>query len=262
LDSPERSSAGEARKLQVWNAAIAACKAGQAMVLSWLFLSGRPAKVDACIPWHLWDVVKIEDGDTCIQFEVKIMIEEMLSCFGILNPDSACLISYLLFHNAILLPDTACLMALLEVGLYSKLICFMAVREGKAGFLDLAVDRGCPCDCFCLYRAAEMGHLSVLERLWSLLGLDCVYDHEEQPDSEKVAAIQGAAILAAKYGQTKCLQALLHWGGQYLDQEDVGLAAARGGHLSCLRALHKYVYPTCRYTVPTLYIELLSGFKH
>jgi hypothetical protein len=227
LDSPERSSAGEARKLQVWNAAVAACREGQEPILSWLFLSrrtsGRPAEVDACIPWHLWDVVTLEDGDKCTESKVNLIIEELLSRYAILNP------------------DTACLMALLEVGFKSRWMCLMAVRKGKADFLNHAVDWGCPYDYEVLYIAAELGHLPILERLWSLLGLDCI--DEEQPDSKKVTAIELAAFRAAQYGQTDCLGALLRLGGPYLDisLRGLGLVAALGGHLSCLKALKKYV---------------------
>jgi hypothetical protein len=228
LDSPERISAGEARKLQVWNAAVAACREDQATVLTWLFLSGWPAEVDACIPWHLWDVVKLEDGDTCEESKVNLMIEELLSRYAILNP------------------GTASLMALLEMGFKSKWMCLMAVREGRAEILDLVVDRERPCDYYdCLYDAAKLGHLPILERLWSLLRLDCTV--KEQPDSKAVKAIQRAARFAAEFGQTECLQALLHWGKRYLNLEDLGYYAACGGHLVCLQALHKYVYPTFMY---------------
>jgi hypothetical protein len=50
LGSPDRGSAGETRKLQVWQAALSACIAGHAGVLSWLFASGWFAEIDAYIP--------------------------------------------------------------------------------------------------------------------------------------------------------------------------------------------------------------------
>jgi hypothetical protein len=149
LDSPERGSAGELRKLQVWDAAVSACKAGQPGVLAWLFASGWPAVVDAHAPWHLRNVVKPDLWDARKEPYLEVILGALEGrADPELSPEMEVCRVYLpelrLCRYAMLNPDPACLQALLNSGCRSEWICLMAALEGRADFWDLAAEHGCP----------------------------------------------------------------------------------------------------------------------
>jgi hypothetical protein len=158
LDSPERGSAGEVRKLQVWDAALSACQAGHARVLSWLFASGWPAEIDAYIPWHLWDLVKPEHWDDSKLPYVKVIR-------GLLPEERLFLPELELCRYAMRNPEPACLEALLNSGCRSRWMYVMAALEGRGDRLDLAAEQGCQLDFLSLVLAAQEGHLPILQRL-------------------------------------------------------------------------------------------------
>jgi hypothetical protein len=225
LDSPERGSAGEVRRLQVWDAALSSCKAGHARVLSWLFASGWPAEVDAHVPWNLRDVVKPENWD----YWMLPYTEDIQGTYPI---DKIFLPEVQLCRYAVQNPDSACLEALINSGCRSRWLCDMAALEGRADLLDLAIERGCPvgkCSC---YFAARAGHLPILQRLRCL------------GRTRRNWFLTTAATVAVDAGKTDCLKALLRWNRRSLDLQELSVNAMRRGHLECLKVLLGYVFST------------------
>lgn len=51
-NAQERGAAGEARKAELWDAALVAGHAGHAHVFKWLFRAGWPAFIDATPEWQ------------------------------------------------------------------------------------------------------------------------------------------------------------------------------------------------------------------
>jgi hypothetical protein len=231
LDSPERGSAGEVRKLQVWEAAHCACKAGHAGVLSWLFAPGWPAEINAYVPRHLPDLVKPEHWDaqkvSCMEDikgtppQERVFVPELLLC-----------------RYAMQNPDPACLVALLNSGCRSKWICDMAALEGREDFWDLAAEHGCPFDLRSWVLAAREGQLPILRCLLRL-GLSSAGPARNRP--EVLEMLQISAMAAAEAGHADCLEALLRWNTGFLDLESLSVAAMERGHIPCLQVLLGYV---------------------
>eukprot|EP00884_Botryococcus_braunii_P002185 jgi/Botrbrau1/11968/Bobra.0115s0004.1 len=235
LSSPEWVSAGEAKKCQVFEAAIAGCSSGLAYVLSWLFSSGWP-DIEAIFPWDMRDLLEQH--------------MDLMTAFPELHVDSEpfCL-EYKLYCCAVQQATTSCLEALLDAGCRSEWICRIAAREGKADFLALAAKQGCPCDFWVWKFAASTGKLAVLELLAS--------DHAKRSQ----AASNGAAtrngdrswILervgcgerrwalesAVRSGHLQICQCLVHLDPRLLQHPYLFHAAARGGSLPCLDFLQR-----------------------
>lgn len=153
LYASERGTAGEARKAQVWDAALAAYEAGRAHVLAWLFADGWPARIDDRPPWHVHDVVLPTDADLKLMSSLHIPGTQKLRIL----PDVK------LYCAATRTPETACLEVLLDAGCRSEWICPLAAREGRSEPLVLAAERGCLCDDRTLHEAARKGHLLALQ---------------------------------------------------------------------------------------------------
>jgi hypothetical protein len=228
LDSPERSSAGEVRKLQVWDAAHSACKAGHAGILSWLFASGWPAEIDAHIPWHLRDLVKPEHWDAW-------NVPYLEGIRGISPMDKVFLPEVQLCRYAMQNPEPNCLEALMTAGCRSIWLCDMAVLEGKEGYLIRAVLRGCRMSVRSWVLAARAGNLPILQHLRGLA--------HTRRRHEILWFAPTAARVAAEAGQKKCLKALLQWNTRSLNLQKLSVAAMRRGHLECLKVLLGYVSP-------------------
>jgi hypothetical protein len=133
LDAPNRSSAGEFPRAQVWEAAAAACKAGYDNVLTWIFSSGWPSRVDE-LPWHLLDL-----DDEC-----EVDLPEHV--VGDNYPPAPGRLESRLYHHALHNSSASCLNALLAVGCRSPWICPLAACHQKKYFLFLAAKNGCRCD--------------------------------------------------------------------------------------------------------------------
>jgi hypothetical protein len=243
LDSPDRGSAGELRKLQVWEAAHSACEADHAGVLSWLFASGWPTEIDACIPWHLRDVVAREHWDI---WKLKYMQGFTFT----LSPEKMFLPELQLYRYAMQKRSPACLQALLNSGCRSKWVSDMAALEGRDDFWDLAAEHGCPVDLRSWLIATRKGHSPILQRLLDQgLSSAARATHKDRifalQTDEISVVLQTCARDAAEGGHTDCLAAL--WNTGFLRQKDVGLAiiaAMQRGHLACLQVLLGYVFPT------------------
>eukprot|EP00884_Botryococcus_braunii_P011704 jgi/Botrbrau1/20534/Bobra.145_2s0083.1 len=251
LNSPDWASAGEARKCQVFEAAIAGCGSGHANVLAWLFSSEWPSDFDAIFPVHTQDLWEQH--------------EDYATAFPELETDTEpfCL-EYKLYCCAVQQPMPSCLEALINAGCRSEWICRIAAREGKADFLVLAAQRGCPCDWWVWEFAASTGKHAVLELLASdnptcrILNEDCMmksaYKWLKLPD---VAASKGqweclqilkragytdvvaAAASAARAGQLQILQNLVDQNPGLLRHNNLFSIAARGGSLACLEFLEQ-----------------------
>jgi hypothetical protein len=155
LDSPERAWAGEARRMQEWEAANVACEAGHARVVSWLFSSGWPAEEGVKFPWHLRDGVKPE-------------LWEAGNLRRLGSISWAFLPELQLFRSALRNSGPDCLVALLDAGCCSGWICKLAALEGRADFWALALERGCPFDISHLIVAAWVGNLPCLELVYGI----------------------------------------------------------------------------------------------
>eukprot|EP00884_Botryococcus_braunii_P005776 jgi/Botrbrau1/1519/Bobra.0107s0007.1 len=166
LDSPDRASAGELRRLEVWQAAITTCRAGHRPTLSWLFASGWPSSIDAALTWQTRDTVDLHqlmerrslvEKDQLIS-QVCNWGESYSSCYT----EKHFLLELDLYRYAMRNATPACLEALLEAGCRSVWICRLAALEGNAAFLALAANWGCPCDLIALQFAACSGDLLLL----------------------------------------------------------------------------------------------------
>eukprot|EP00884_Botryococcus_braunii_P006170 jgi/Botrbrau1/15554/Bobra.0273s0006.1 len=240
-------SAGEARKSQVFEAAIAGCSSGRADVLAWLFSPGWARNIAAIWRWDTHDLWEQH--------------EDFAEAFPGLSIDNEpFVLEYKLYCCAVQQPTPSCLEALLDAGCRSVWICRIAAREGKADFLALAAKRGCPCDFWVWQDAASTGKLAVLALLAS--------DHAMRRIFKKACigarSWQRLIFLAASQGQWECLQILERvgcedrrkaaesaaWSGQLqilqnLVEQDPQLlqdsyffdAAAQGGSLACLEFL-------------------------
>eukprot|EP00884_Botryococcus_braunii_P011703 jgi/Botrbrau1/20533/Bobra.145_2s0082.1 len=220
LNSPYWVSAGEARKCQVFEAAIAGCGSGHANVLAWLFSSGWPSDFDAIFPVHTQDLWEQH--------------EDFATAFPALETDTEpfCL-EYKLYCCAVQQPTPSCLEALLNAGYRSEWICRIAAREGKADFLLLAAQQGCPCDWWVWEFAASTGKHAVLELLASdnptcrILNKDC--------KMKSVCPWLKLPVVAASKGQWECLQILISAG--HTDVVAAAEGAARAGQLQILQNL-------------------------
>eukprot|EP00884_Botryococcus_braunii_P010225 jgi/Botrbrau1/19203/Bobra.0077s0106.1 len=223
LDSPDWATAGEARKSQAFEAAIAGCSSGHAGILAWIFSSGWPPDLQA-MPFVL---------------------------------------EYKLYCCAVQQPTPSCLEALLDAGCRSAWISHIAAREGKADVLALAAKRGCPynfpevSDC-----AASSGDHAVLERVlasdhvmhylagWlfggtlmgSLTSLAASNGHWECLELLKRAGCMEwspAAQSAARSGRLQILQNLVCLDPSLVQKSNLLSHAAKGGSLACLDFLER-----------------------
>eukprot|EP00884_Botryococcus_braunii_P006169 jgi/Botrbrau1/15553/Bobra.0273s0005.1 len=220
LDSPDWASAGEARKSEVFEAAIAGCSSGHAAVLAWLFSSGWPSNMEAAFPLHMQDLWEQH--------------EDFATAFPELEADSEpFVLEYQLYCCAVQQPTPSCLEALLDAGCCSEWICCIAAREGKADFLALAAKRGCPCDFWVWDFAAITGKLAVLELLASDRAMQSIAKKSYKALSPDM--VEDLTGLAASHGQWECLQILQRAGCK--DWDHAVERAASTGHLECLRNL-------------------------
>eukprot|EP00884_Botryococcus_braunii_P007213 jgi/Botrbrau1/16493/Bobra.0142s0087.1 len=223
LDSPDWASAGEARKCQLFEAAIAGCSSGHADVLASLFSSGW-SKLRGMFPGHMQDLWEQPED-----FEKAFP--------GLMIREPFCL-AYKLYCSVLQQSTPSCLEALLDAGCRSAWICRIAAREGKADFLALAAKRGCPCDSWVWEFAASTGKLAVLE----LLASDCAMriiaykvgvDHDGI--SDYACMMVRLTGFAASHGQWECLQILERAG--CTRWRNAAESAARTGQFQCLRNL-------------------------
>eukprot|EP00884_Botryococcus_braunii_P013447 jgi/Botrbrau1/22102/Bobra.0206s0028.1 len=234
LHSPNRASAGEVRKLQCWDAAIASCRADHAHMLSWLFEGGFPSRIDAVLPWHMGDL--LERRDLVKEGWPQKVVGESGSSFTFFMPELD------LYRQAMRNPTSACLEELLEAGCRSPWICRLAAHEGKPAFLALATSWGCPCDIEAVRIAAGSGNLLLLKAAITR-GLPSngnpSHDDTEKLPEDVAVAVCNAAASAAKNGNEDWLSTLLsEFGEAAVDRRGLALAAWRG-HLGCLKVLER-----------------------
>eukprot|EP00884_Botryococcus_braunii_P013828 jgi/Botrbrau1/22446/Bobra.0091s0048.1 len=238
LGSSERATAGEARKLQVWEAAYASCRADHPHVLSRFFASGWPSSIDAALPWHMGDLAELLD------FTKEGWPYDTLDFAKEGRPDDALDKDFLpelnLYRRAILNPTSACLEALLEAGCRSVWICRFAALEGKPSYLELAASRGCPCDVVALRIAAMAGDLPLLKEVYSAASrpngkLSCDVEKLSSGSVETIRAAAKCAISEGHNGHVDCLQAPPRAGVLRLDW--VADCAAATAQLECLKYL-------------------------
>jgi hypothetical protein len=216
LDSPDRESAGEARRAQVWEAAIEACKAGHAHLLTWLFRSGWPRKADVFVPDDVPDVIADWNLLKSLNPEVPPPLAELA-----------------LYSYAVTQPCPACLAALLDAGCRSEWLCTVAALKERQDSLSLSASRGCPVMTHTVIVAAHTGQLPLLEAAY----------HEAKRCNSP--ALLGSKLWevraweAAVKGQAGCLEAILGWFGKEFWLDTVARAAANEGHLECLRVAQR-----------------------
>eukprot|EP00884_Botryococcus_braunii_P006198 jgi/Botrbrau1/1557/Bobra.0107s0045.1 len=236
LGSPDWAAAGEARKFQVFEAALAACSNGQAHVLSWLFSSGWPSPIETVFTWLVQDLWEPppdfasafpwlqEDFEPCL-----LRVEGDVEPFWL---------EVRLCRCAVQQEKTCCLEALLDAGCRSKWICRVAAVEGKADFLALAARRGCPCDLWVWRYAASTGKHAVLELLTDAemrsiakkgFIADCLSHGRCRTWMEVLTGD------AAVDGQWECLEILKRAG--CTDWSMAAISAAWGGQLEILQNL-------------------------
>lgn len=231
LSDPERECAGEARKTEIWDAALAACKAGHAKVLSWLFSAGWPDLIDAAVPWYLSDLAKPRGKGNW----------EDLYIPGMPYKEGWFLPEVKLYRYAMKHPDTACLEALLNAGCRSDWLCPIAALEGRERHLACAAARGAVCDARAMYPAAARGYLGVLQAAHQhatiKAGVPFGSSLTEWCGRDKVRCCLEAA---AQNGHADCLGSLLTWFPDDSLWEPASFAAARAGHIHCLAELRRY----------------------
>lgn len=118
----KRAAAGEASRAEAWLAALAACEAGHAHVLRWLFRYGWPRFFDAEPPWHLHDMADPWFEKFGIAPQLDLVNDA--NCIGSLwrQPELPCFPPEVaLYRSAMRAP--ACLDVLLEAGARSPWIC-------------------------------------------------------------------------------------------------------------------------------------------
>eukprot|EP00884_Botryococcus_braunii_P013446 jgi/Botrbrau1/22101/Bobra.0206s0027.1 len=230
LDSPDRASAGEARKLEFWYAAFTACKADHAHLLSWLFASGWPSSFDARLPWHMGDMLESRD-----------LVKEGWPFPSLSWTDDEVRKQFMpeldLYRQAVRNPTWASLEALLKAGCHSVWICRLAAQEGKPAFLALAASCGCPCDAIALRIAARAGNLPLLKAVHhAALRPNGFLSHGiEGLSQDDVVLIKEAAKDVTEEGHAACLEALLEWFGSGAATSGI----SREGGLHCLDALQR-----------------------
>jgi hypothetical protein len=217
--SQNKELSWEAQKFELWDAALVACKAGHAPVLTWLFgndMALWPSVVDAKpahslsglaqpLEWSQEEKLHLPYIDRHDWYHVEVN----------------------LCHFAVINPSTACLKALLKAGCRSLWICLLAAREGREEHFALAVQHRCSCDPATLYFAAKGGNVNVLQAAQRhakvaliLFNHDCVI------------------TAAAKGGRLECLRALLDsFGSEERCLLPAARAAVEGGHLDCVQEL-------------------------
>eukprot|EP00884_Botryococcus_braunii_P022366 jgi/Botrbrau1/8813/Bobra.0335s0003.1 len=235
LGSPDRASAGESRKHEIWNAAFASCRADHAHMLSWLFESGWPSSFDAVLPWHMGDLLESRD----LSREL-VIIEKLWDSLMIRHGElrEQFLPELDLYCQAKSNPTPACLEALLKAGCRSVWICRLAAQEQKPAFLTLAASWGCPCDQAAMWLAATDGNLPLLEAVHSAASLPKGFlscGSAKLRDYNTLYSIKRAAEGATKRGDAACLAALLEWFGKAAATSGISLV----GGLDCLRALQR-----------------------
>eukprot|EP00884_Botryococcus_braunii_P008397 jgi/Botrbrau1/17559/Bobra.0166s0007.1 len=225
--SPDRTLAGEARRDQAWQAVSAACRGNHPRALRWLLASGWPTETEELAVGHLqdtgspWEGVRGWDYPRPIQ---TLPVHELS-----------------LYRSAMQNRTSACLEVLLEAGCRSPWICAIAADEGKADFLALAAERGCPCPLWALPAAARSGNPGVVLALveaWRSSTRASTFQrchHENEHEWAKISIRE-----AVHLGHAACLEALLHcfgkrwavWGDPTVDSAVI--CAAEAGHVECL----------------------------
>eukprot|EP00884_Botryococcus_braunii_P005810 jgi/Botrbrau1/1522/Bobra.0107s0010.1 len=235
LGSPDRASAGELRRLEVWQAAITTCRVGHGPTLSWLFASGWPSSIDAALTWQTRDTVDLREV-----MEWSDLVEKDSLLSEVCDLKNSFLLELDLYRCAMRKATPECLEALLEAGCRSVWICRLAALEGNAAFLALAANRGCPCDLTALKFAAGSGDLSLLEAAHSALLLPNGALHSSKEELNKAVSldISRAAWLAVSRGHAACLKALLGRFGKWVTCW-VSFSTADSGDLNCLQTLHR-----------------------
>eukprot|EP00884_Botryococcus_braunii_P014235 jgi/Botrbrau1/22812/Bobra.0132s0136.1 len=236
LDSPDRSLAGESRKREIWEVAIAGCRKEKEQVLAWVFRAGWPdttiTAADAESPWllaHLWN-----------DWAGKEQIWNLFGYIGWRNAGRPFLLELELYHAAVQCNTTKCLEELIDKGCRSRWLCILAVIEGKASFVRLIAERGCRCDLYALCFAARSGNPEVLQAVAALFPGGPL---NKGPPSRcgPSHCFLYAAETAAALGHARCLLLLLDkfdgLGNYY--SWSISYAAAAGGHVSCLEILHR-----------------------
>eukprot|EP00884_Botryococcus_braunii_P003816 jgi/Botrbrau1/13435/Bobra.0082s0039.1 len=238
LNSPDWQSAGEARKCQAFEAAIAGCSSGRAAVLAWIFSSGWPSNIKAIWCWHTRDLWEQH--------------EDLKKAFPGLKIDTEpFVLEYKLYCCAVQQPTPSCLTALLDAGCRSEWICRIAAK------------RGCPCDLWVWEFAASTGNHAVLELLESSTAMRRLANRVSDRGQfsmerlTRIAAANGhweclqilkragckkwsrAAEGAALSGQLQIVQNLFDLDRSLLQRPDLFNAAAQGGSLACLDFLER-----------------------
>lgn len=216
LNSPKRAFAGEVWKLQVWDAAVAACTAGQTAVLKWILREGWPQVFDAVIPWDLRDSMDEWDADYYIRefandlqmtlqgfWDVEGIVQHMVP--GVTAPT---LVEWNLYKAAMREPSLNCLAVLLDSGCRSPWICTTPALEGNGKALSIAVAQGCPCDIWAIFVATSTNNQQILQEIYkrlkkALAPLDSVWG------PRYYATIRLSTYCAAKRGYLACLKTLL-----------------------------------------------------
>eukprot|EP00884_Botryococcus_braunii_P003053 jgi/Botrbrau1/12749/Bobra.67_1s0108.1 len=240
LGSPDRASAGELRRLEVWQAAITTCRAGHRPTLSWLFASGWPSSIDAALTWQTRDTVDLHQlmERRSLVGKDQLISEVTQEC---LDSEEPLLLELDLYRYAMREATPECLEALLEAGCRSEWICRLAALEGNAAFLTLAADRGCPCDLITLKLAARSGDILLLMAAHSaaLLSSEDLGSGVGGLGEASCKHISQAADLAASEGHAECLEALLGWFGKSAVSDKLAASIASRGDLNCLQTLHR-----------------------
>eukprot|EP00884_Botryococcus_braunii_P017576 jgi/Botrbrau1/4501/Bobra.0220s0034.1 len=259
LTHPDWASAGEARKCQVFEAAIAGCSGGHADVLAWLLSSGWLSDIGAIFPRHMQDLWEQHEDFAKAFPGLKIYREPFF-------------LEYKLYSCAVQQATSSCMEALLNAGCSAVWICRIVAREGKADFLALALKRMpryAEHNFWIWECAVSTGNHAVLELL-----VDCLRA------SRRIMAgdtrgferwMTRLAHLAVSTGQGECLQLLkstnclerwsaaesaahlgqLQWLQNFFQldagvlQRRVLMSAARSGSLACLTFL---VEAGCQWT--------------
>eukprot|EP00884_Botryococcus_braunii_P005287 jgi/Botrbrau1/1475/Bobra.178_3s0031.1 len=210
LVSPDRASAGELRRLEVWQAAITTCRAGHRPTLSWLFASGWPSSIDAALSWQTRDTVDLHQV-----MERRTLVEKDRLISEVCKGERPFLLELDLYRHAMRKATPECLEALLEAGCRSVWICRLAALEGNLGEAGSAHIR------HAARLVASEGHAACLGALLSWFGNSAVSFWLAESIGER--------------GYLNCLQTLQRAG--CLDVVEAADGAARGAQLDCLQYL-------------------------
>lgn len=204
-EPPKEGINGEARKLEVWDAAAAACMESQDRVLKRILGDGWPQAVDATVPWDMWDVLeewKTEDYLNKFATNETLQLQSLIyRVFRKVKGDTALsLAEWKLFNAAVAEPNPDCLSVLLTSGCHSLWLCRAAAHAKDAFALKKAVDHGCSCDVWNIFIATSNNDKDLLHQVYELANPEL--------DIAK-AVISLSAKYAAARGYIACMKILV-----------------------------------------------------